>query len=482
VSLVIGSGLRIAAGVGSGATKTLVDLQTFLAASNPGQVVKVTDRAESPYSYTWAYSDGVTWKSVYKRDLVSTDPGSISEIKVGSLWNPMFMDVDTNFQELYGYVTSTVHVMGDEPATHLIPNFINCFLNRDRTDGLLTNTGNSQPVQKLALHIDGAPKAALVYWNGSRAYTIADGAADINADEVPASAFGLDEIPGGSRVQAKLYILHAGPASVPYSNRNPAEGFNTNMLRFTPGDGTNGTTAMSDTDLPGAFTWTGTEPVQRSGGYYPFILARHKSRKAVALIVEGTSITAAVRDAADVLGGPAWFQRGIKMFTVKPGAFNFAVSGSHVYAGINDPRWSAYYKYCTGAMIEYPTNDIPAMTAAQLKTAVDRRRDRMVDNGIPLNKIAAALPIAYTTGDYTTEAGQSPQPGWGIGEVAQQFKGLMRADSSYGLKLEGAELIGANGVVFKANKASDNLHPDRPGHIEKAAAAAPLMEPFYKIA
>lgn len=487
MSLSIGTGLVLGAASSSAASKKLADLQSYLAATHAGQVVKITDRPESPYAYTWVYSDGATWKSVYKRDVISTDPGSVAPLLVASLWNPMFMDLDTANQDLYGYVTITAHQLGDEPATHLVPNFINCWCNRDDTNGMLRNVGNSQPLQKLALHIDGAPQPALVFWNGSRAYTIADGASDVNADEVPASAFGLTEIPGASIVTAKLYILHSGPASMPYSNRNPAEGQNTNMLRFKPGDGTNGTTVMSDVDVPGPFTYTGTAPVQRSGGYYPFILARHKSRKVTALMAEGTSITAAVSDPANVFGGPAWFQRAIKMFTVKPGSFNFAISGSTALAGVNDPRWAAYYKYCSGAMIEEPTNDLlnpSALTAAQAKARVDARRDRMVANGIPASKIATALPMVQTTSTdgWATEANQTPKAGWGPGEAIAQYKALMNADTSYGLKLSGAELIGASGYVWQASKTPDGLHPDRAAHILKATTAAPLMEPFFKIA
>lgn len=482
MSLIAGVGLQVGAASSGISSKKLADLQSYLAADHPWQVLKVTNRPEAPNAFTWVYSAGKTWKSVYTQAVVSTDPSAVAAIKVVSLWNPMFMDLDRDHQDLYGYVTLTAHQVGDEPLTHIIPNFLNAYCDRDATNGLLTNTGNSQPLQKLALHIAGAPKAALVFWNGSRAYTIPDGASDVSADEVPASAFGLDDIPGGTIVTAKLFVLHTGPAVVPYSNRNPAEGQNTNMLRFKPGDGTNGTTVMSDVDVPGPFTYTGTAPVQRSGGYYPFLLGRHKNRNAVALMGEGTSITSNFNDPANVFGGPAWWQRSIKKMTVKPGAFNFAVAGSRVAAGVNDPRWSAYYKYCTGAMIEYPTNDIPTLTAAQAKAGVDKRRDRMVANGIPINKIAAALPIAYTGGNYSTEAGQTPQVGWGVGEVAQQFTALMMADNSYGLKLQNTELVGANGVVWKPSYTIDGLHPERNTHDIKATAAAAPLEAFYKAA
>ncbi|MEQ7920260.1 hypothetical protein ABQX22_13780 [Xanthomonas sp. WHRI 1810A] len=484
MSLVIGSGLRLGSGSAGGTIKKLADLQTYLAADHPWQVVKVTDRAEAPNAFTWVYSDGAAWKSVYKRDTVSTDPDSLSPILVGSLWNPLFMNVDTDHQDLYGYVTLTAHQMGDEPATHLIVNFMNAYLKPDSA-GPLTNTGNAQPLQKLALHIPGAPKPAYVFWNGSRSYVIADGAADVNADEVPASAFGLDEIPGASIVTAKLLILYDGPAGVPYSNRNPAEGQGTAMYRFKPGDGTNGTTAMSDVDVPGAFTWTGTEPVSRSGGYYPFILARHKSKKATALMAIGTSITSNFNDPANVFAGPAWFQRGIKMFKVRPGAFNFAIAGSTTQAGKGEPRIQAYYKYCTGAVLEHPTNDFlnpSALTAAMGKARVDGRRDELVEGGIPADKIALVLPIAYTSGDYTTEAGQTPHAGWGAGEVVQQYKALAMADPSYGLKLDRWSLLGEDGLVFKPGYTVDGLHLERASSIIEATAVAPPMEAFFKVA
>lgn len=62
---------------GSGAAeKLLADLQAYKAADHPGQVVKVTDRPESPNTYTWAYSSGSTWKSVYTQAVISTDPAA----------------------------------------------------------------------------------------------------------------------------------------------------------------------------------------------------------------------------------------------------------------------------------------------------------------------------------------------------------------------------------------------------------------------
>lgn len=81
MSLVVGSGLRVSAGSGAGTTKTLADLQTFLAAENPGQVVKVTDRVDAPNTFTWAYSTGKTWKSVYTQEVVSTDPINSAETR-----------------------------------------------------------------------------------------------------------------------------------------------------------------------------------------------------------------------------------------------------------------------------------------------------------------------------------------------------------------------------------------------------------------
>jgi lysophospholipase L1-like esterase len=481
MSQVIGSSLGANTGADSVPSLTLAQLQAFKAGDNPEQVIKVSDIAEAPHSFTWAYSDGSVWRSVYLRSVVSTDPGSLASLKVATVWNPMFMALDTVSQELYGYATLSAHLMGSEPATHLVPNFINAFLDRDSTS-TLTNTGNTLPIQKLAVHIEGAPKAALVYWNGSRAYTIADGAADVNADEIPASAFGLDEIPGGSIISAKLIAVFSGPAAVPYSNRNPAEGHGTAMYRFDPAQ-----TTMSDTDVPGSFTWTGADPVMRSGGYYPFFLARHKNKQATALIAIGTSITAAVSDPADVFGGSAWFQRSLKNFTVVPGAFNFAISGSTSLAGKDDQRLSAYFKYCTAALIEEPTNDLlnpSALTAAQAKARVDFRRDQMVAGGIPANKIVLVLPIAQTTSTdgWATEANQVPKAGWGAGEVVQQYKALAQADTRYGLVLSREALLGANGLCFKANLTPDGLHPNRDGHILEAAHDAPLMEAFFSAA
>lgn len=75
MSLIERQGLRIGVAVSSGAVeKTTAELQTYTASGHAGQVIKVTDRAETPNAFTWAYSTGTTWKSVYTQTTISTDP------------------------------------------------------------------------------------------------------------------------------------------------------------------------------------------------------------------------------------------------------------------------------------------------------------------------------------------------------------------------------------------------------------------------
>lgn len=75
MSLILRQGLFVGdPGSGGGVEKTLSQLQQYTAAAHAGQVVKVTDRPEAPNAFTWAYSTGSTWKSVYSQGVISTDP------------------------------------------------------------------------------------------------------------------------------------------------------------------------------------------------------------------------------------------------------------------------------------------------------------------------------------------------------------------------------------------------------------------------
>lgn len=97
MSLIVRTGLRTdLPPTGSGYTqKTLAELQTYTAAAHLGQVIQVTDRAEAPNTFTWAYSVGTTWKSVYTQTVVSSDPSTLHPLKAVTQWNSVLKDIDS---------------------------------------------------------------------------------------------------------------------------------------------------------------------------------------------------------------------------------------------------------------------------------------------------------------------------------------------------------------------------------------------------
>lgn len=184
-------------------------------------------------------------------------------------------------------------------------------------------------------------------------------------------------------------------------------------------------TTPSAAATPGAFTFTGTAPVNVSGnGIYVPIILGFPYIDQVSLIAIGDSEIAGLTDVIAGINGTGYFQRGLTQSDGVSNPFpamNFSVSGQATPAstGTNN-RWAVHAKYANTGVPCLLTNDITGAISLDTATAdflltVQLMQAQGVKRIIRPELFPNTLsPVTA----FSTLADQTAQAGWTVGSTA----------------------------------------------------------------
>jgi lysophospholipase L1-like esterase len=333
------------------------------------------------------------------------------------------------------------------------------------TNGLLLDTPNDLPITKVAVECNGISHP--VTFGGSRARILLSGEYDVHCDSIPASAFNLSTIPINTQITIKLRIdLTSTSHQVPYTAFDTRISTNDMVLFFDDA------ATVSDVDTFGPFTQSGGSRNERINGYHPRILGVHTTA-IKAIIACGDSITIGTGDSAlNTISGAGWFNRMINLYpSPKPASCNLAVHGSQSDLGLSDSRLSAIYVYATDGVIAHGANDIGASGTGTVSTLISNQTTRIQQfrtAGIT-NVLAMHLtPRTQSTDDWSTEANQTPNTGWGVGGKSLEYSGLL-SGLDVDVELTMNSIRGTDVVKWLVNGTAqyavvDEIHPSSVGH------------------
>jgi hypothetical protein len=355
-----------------------------------------------------------------------------------------------------------------QPVTQLIPTFYNWF----NIGTIGSNTGQAITVIEASLEYRG--KVVRLTHGGASSWTVADGANDIEADPVPATAFGLSRIPAGATLWTKTIIASAN-AKIPFATIDTGDVAGSQTVVYN-----DATTTASSVTIPGGFTFSGGTPTVGNYGYRPLMLGRLAAPARVYAVL-GDSITEGVGDTRSSVWGRGWFQRAMEDNATP--SINFGVAGSSSPLGVSNPRVTTLLGYANRGVIFYGTNDIgtsgTGATAATITTSLKRRISQMQSAGISVIGAVKLLPRGSSTDSYATAAGQTSYPGWGPGQTSTQVNAAL-GSIGFAFVVPAASVRDANPVLWKTNGTAfyptgDGSHPSATFHGFLGAEAAPLL-------
>lgn len=375
-----------------------------------------------------------------------------------------------------GYATRWPYIIGSGAVKEVLLSFNNWILLGNNT---MANNGSALNLVKASVEYNGV--VVPVTFGGSRTVTIADGASDLQSDVIPATAFGgITSLPVGAIIYVKtVLLLPATTATVPSNAKNAAQS-GAAVRWYDPA-----VTTLSDADVAGQFTSTGTAPETRTGGMSPLVLGRYVTGDPNTYIFIGDSITQGTGDGSGSgrIGGLGWAARALTDAdgTSNPKSFiNFAVHGSASTAATADDRLYNFYKYATRATLFYGTNDLGQNGAGATLATMQGRLTTIAQNlktkpGSAITKILAGhlLPRATSTDAWATLENQTPTgAGWDAGGVVPQLNDWLT--SQVGVLFDGYthfQSVRNTGNDFRwatngtANyAATDETHPSTGGH------------------
>ncbi|WYW02338.1 hypothetical protein Voja6_00227 [Pseudomonas phage vB_PpuM-Voja-6] len=430
-------------------------------------------------------SDGVNWRNISANNaIVATDPGGevtppapLNSLKMATQWNAIHWYVETPIDIVPGatearYVSNMVHFVGGGALKTIALSFPNWYLYTG--DGPVANGGSALPLDKAVIEYNSI--VVPVTFNGARSKLIPDGASDVVCDEIPASAFGLEEIPNLSKLLVRTQFTFAAGGKIVFSDRKVSAVPGTQVMV-----GNTANTQFSDIDLPGQITYSGTYPEMRVSGYCPFVIGRHTDPDAVAIAAIGDSITVGVGDYEANPSGTGWFQRVIGKLPGKPAAINLSVAGTISLAGSTDDRLQDYFKYCNKGIAFYGTNDMSfGATPDGTRDRLKNRVLQMKSKGIQTVGVAKCLMKTTSTDSWATEDNQTLESAiWGAGNTIEQFNDL--------LPLSGFDFVipflSVRGVTDKYKwrpmGTADGIHPAVQANKDMCDEALPLMQSAF---
>lgn len=431
------AGLRIGAGSGGGVSKVLADLKTYKAADHAGQVIKVSDVAESPNTFTWAYSVSGTWKSVYLGTVISYDPIAPTALRVASLYNVVSNGSVSTGAETDGYIAMPF-IVGNDQSTVSLGDYN--FMKRSSAPATVFGSetiGNSYMILQAAIEMNGYSNP--VYFSGARSYLVADGLAEIVSDDILASKFGFANgiIPAGTKgwikfetrlpsTTAKIGITDKYMPIFNDANAGTGQGSVWQSISYNPAN-----TSLSSIDAVGAVrTVTGTAGTVQNKWKNPVLLGRPVNANAPSNFFNGDSETAGYSDDLQPAIQGVGYSGGIQLTLTtaqKIPCLNFGAVGWLTLNSKPDDRVGAWLKYCKTATVMLGTNDFdaagvnPTTVYNSLVSVVNEMKTRGAQ------KVAVLKVPPRTTGTYATEAAQTTHTNYLAGAAVDQHNALIDA-------------------------------------------------------
>lgn len=418
------------------AIKRVAELQTYTAASHAGQVIKVSDLAEAPNSFTWAYSVNGTWKSVYQQAIISYDPIAPTAMRVASLDNYV-ANASATPGTTGGYIALPFETGFDQSTANVADsNWMKRSSAPQTTVFGSEAIGNGYTILQAAIEMNGV--SVPVYWSGSRSVAVTDGQAIALSDDILASAFGYANgiIPKGTKgwikfetrlpsTASKIAITDRYMPIYDAANATAAQARAWQSISFDPA-----VTTLSSIDAVGAVrTVSGTATTQNKWKN-PVLMGRPVDANAPCNCYIGDSETAGYSDdlqpAVLGVGYPGGIQLALTAAQRIPG-MNFGAVGWKTLNSKPDARTGPWMKYFKTATVMLGTNDFDGagVTATGVYNDLTAVINEVKAQGIP--KVAVLKVPPRTSGTYATEGAQTTHPAYVQGGIVDQHNALIDA-------------------------------------------------------
>lgn len=281
--------------------------------------------------------------------------------------------------------------------------------------------------------------AVQVTWGGATSVTLAPGAADVQADAIPASAFSLSSFARDSSVDVRLKCHRPALENIPHS-----------VTMFVATDNTNNqvgwylpaNTTINNMNGTGAFTVTGTALASATAGYRPIMLGHFVSGDPATWGAVGDSITQGLGDAygAATKFGYGYFARSMNDDATRTNlrAFiNCACAGQNRLSVVGtNTRCRAYWPYFKYAIEVMGTNDFNSsgvVTSAANMLLGCRDIWTLLRAAGVQKIIRPSIWVRTTSTDaWATDANQSVAAGWDAGGNVETFHNMLPAEVTAG--------------------------------------------------
>ncbi|PZQ44865.1 MAG: hypothetical protein DI551_09190 [Micavibrio aeruginosavorus] len=352
------------------------------------------------------------------------------------------------------------------------------------------NTGNDLTYDEISVVYNGI--AVPVTWGGSSLKLIANGANKIISDEIPAYAFGV------AKFDRNALVFIKGRGSVPVAgNVIPSHLILESQISgsqakwYNPAD-----TTPSNTNAPGAYTFTGVAAGGSNRVHCPFVLGRPVNSNTKVALTVGDSIWMGSHDNLNTgnngLYGVGPFQRAMHdgTFNNPIPSCNFSLSSMYASAmsGSND-KWAAWCEFANIFVDELLTNDVinAGSTLLTMQTRALDINAKMRANSVGKCSYIRAGLLCYTSSNDNFATDQTVRNAdWDTGGKVVQFnswaKGRIGAEYTAYAELTSVLdptnlcLFKMNGIAKRATDDGLHLFSDGANGVGNELAAADLRQ------
>lgn len=337
--------------------------------------------------------------------------------------------------------------------------------------GTSTSPDNANGLEILGAAIEANGTHAALSWSSAPNKALLGGDNGTISDEIPASAFGLAYFAKGSTIWFRAILEVPAAGLIPFTVATIDNTSGNQVGWYNPSN-----TTPSTIYATGAITATGTAFTARTAGFRPLILGRPLTDGASFLAV-GDSIGEIVNDNVGSTTGGGFIQRSMRNAAstdFRP-CINFSRNGAaaSAFRGTNT-KWTTWLQYVTYAIDELGTNTLGTSPSGSNLTTLQSQEAEIwasMRSGNVRGIIRTCLlPRTSATSDnYTTEAGQTINAGWGSGEFSDQFNAWLAtklADDTIDYLIDPISVRGVNPFKWVVNgvnnyATADGTHPQQ---------------------
>lgn len=333
-----------------------------------------------------------------------------------------------------GWFSRTLHTIGSgnvDDICVLIDGYI-------KSTSPESNPANGFTITSLSFEIVGYPTVPITF-GGNRSYTVTPGEYNTLSDFVTANQMKsiITKLPIGQEFWVKALGTVPGVGAsfiIPTCVRNPNDASGTQFGWYNPAN----TTIVNGVDVPGVFTWTGTNADMRNAGWAPLIIGHFSDGDdPVVTYCSGDSIPQGLQDNTPKRTGRGWYQYVLagdgtsSPATGIRAGYNASVSGDSAGSQSGATKTISKMQFCTDIIAAPGTNDI-SMNGSGSPTGVHASRIAIINNckavvpgrKRPPKSMLIELHPQSTTGSPTKVINSAPNTGWGIGETSAQVNEL----------------------------------------------------------